>query len=589
MSESASKLTAAQLRRILTENNVAFPSKAKKAVLAKLYTANIEAKGVEVDIEGVVASVKKEATRQRKKKLLELRNSKKGQKHALSDNDADEIDGEKTAKKVKRAERGSSEPYNKEVAQSESKNETASPAEAAGIAESSLNEDSEIEDSYKSDAKDINIQKHKSNNSNNEHTETTKPVRRSRRHVSSDENNEDKKLGEQKEEEPALAKVVSAIKNDIKEELAPEKEEFVANERTGRNGSDFYSFLNHGLKYIFKLLIFLMPILFGIWYRDQKFQVGFCGHELPVQRFQSPNDQLNIIASLDKSLERFLPECMPCPKDAVCTTHLQVHCEPGFRKVHNWKSLHGLLPFPDHCVKNAKLDNIPKKITPLSFALKVLRERNAENSCGRTSENDHQAALLERELYSRVWQEFKDSVNSTAFQNEWSTLIKQLKKSQEIQTQTIVVKNGVGSVEKHLLLRSFSTSEVSYVCMLGMFIRNIPIEKRSILLSLVIFVASAVLEFIIQKLAAHCLKESHFVNEAVKKAILKLQDTKSNEDITYLDTIQLREYLLCDVHNLQEKNRLWQKISGKLAENENVDTRIVELYGDVLRIWEWNS
>lgn len=579
MSEGkASKLTAAQLRRILTENNVEFPSKAKKAVLVRLYSKHIEASGIEADVENAVAAVKKETTRQRKKKALEETSpKKKGKKHSRTDEDNDD---EKEIKKAK------NEPLPKTSVDDDTK-------EAEKLTNTTKEEENivtPVQGSSKLDEaqpKDTGVK---------EEPQMISPVRRSaRRRISYDENEEtkeDKKVEEDKVEskvEQPLVKVVNEIKEDIREELVPKNEEFIENKSTDENASELYKNVDRGLIFIFKLLLFLLPILFGIWYRDQKFQIGFCGHELPVERFESSYDQWNVLKNLDSTLERFLPECVTCPEGAVCSTHLELRCKSGYTRVHNWKSLYGLLPFPDYCVKKMKSNNLAQNMTPFSFALKVLRQKNAENSCGKTSPNDHQAAMLERELYSRVLDEYRHSVNRTAFQSEWSLLVNQLKKLPEIQAQSIVTKDGTGSVEKHLLLRSHSRSEVSYFCVLGKFICDIPIEKNTIILASSIFLATAFFEFVLQKLTEHCLKESHVVDEAVEKAISKLQETKKSEEAPYLDTIQLREYLLCDIQNLQEKNRLWQKISGKLAENKNVDTRIVELYGDVLRIWEWTD
>ncbi|KAL3230757.1 hypothetical protein RNJ44_01206 [Nakaseomyces bracarensis] len=589
--EKASKLTAAQLRRVLIEHNVEFPNRAKKALLVRLYTEHIRREDVEPDIDRTIANVKKEVTRQRRRKALVEKSPKKGQKHGRSDDESEEQDQahEEEHKKVKKPKSKDTKSHDSPSKHRESKGTNIDSKKVFGQMKETL-KDSGITDKIKESANllktsiaeevknlaTVEIPGKKSNTNTKKKSEIS---RRPRRRVYVDKTND-------KEERP-LTKVMNEIKEDIREELSPVKEEFVENGRG--NVGEIYSYFDKGLKLAFQVTLFLIPILFSIWYRDQKFQIGFCGHELPPEKFYSGSDQVNVFSKLDSALERFLPDCTPCPQGAICSTHLQLQCVLGFKKVQNWKNLYGILPFPDYCVQEMKSDDITNTISPFVFALKTLRRKNAEHNCGQALSNDYQSALLEKELYTAVFEKYKDSVGGTVFQKEWSTLVDELKKLPEVSAQTIVTKNGTGNIEKHLLLRSLSKAEVSYFCSMKKFLSEIPIERKTILLSLSIFLASALLEFMVQKLSDYFLKEVHIVDDAVERAIAKLQATKKNEGEKSLDTIQLREYLLCDISNLEKKNRLWQKISTKLAENENIDTKNVELYGDILGIWEWNN
>jgi hypothetical protein len=56
---------------------------------------------------------------------------------------------------------------------------------------------------------------------------------------------------------------------------------------------------------------------------------------------------------------------------------------------------------------------------------------------------------------------------------------------------------------------------------------------------------------------------------------------------TALSISHLRDYILCDIHDLAERNRIWDKVRVIVDKNTNVRRRVMELEGEETEAWQW--
>lgn len=54
-----------------------------------------------------------------------------------------------------------------------------------------------------------------------------------------------------------------------------------------------------------------------------------------------------------------------------------------------------------------------------------------------------------------------------------------------------------------------------------------------------------------------------------------------------MSSVQLRDLILNDINNLNEKNRLWALTTKKLDTNTNVKSTLMEIHGEIMKCWEW--
>lgn len=84
------------------------------------------------------------------------------------------------------------------------------------------------------------------------------------------------------------------------------------------------------------------------------------------------------------------------------------------------------------------------------------------------------------------------------------------------------------------------------------------------------------------------------INILCKEVLSKLQrqarlSRESSELPGYIGSIQLRDLILSDESNLARKMRLWEAVSRKVDRNTNVSHRLIEIHGEVMKVWEWIS
>lgn len=120
------------------------------------------------------------------------------------------------------------------------------------------------------------------------------------------------------------------------------------------------------------LVIFFLLSLCGVYWRHEKFEIGFCGIGKPRWSLADTN-----VPTWAHVLE---PQCEPCPPHAFCLENLKIECEKDFVEEYHPLSLNGFLPIPPQCeVDNEKTDRI---IAVANRAVQELRQQRAKYECG---------------------------------------------------------------------------------------------------------------------------------------------------------------------------------------------------------------
>lgn len=146
-------------------------------------------------------------------------------------------------------------------------------------------------------------------------------------------------------------------------------------------------------KQIFLFLFFVFIVIFGLWYREQRILIGYCGSEIDQPTF--PNAQNEYLIKFDDFLQTLKPQCLEAPEHAIILPRLKIKCRPDYAVYEPWYKFHGVFPFSDYCVKDEEKENIIKEV--VSKSLELLRTKNANTKCG--DGDDFEVGISDEELY----------------------------------------------------------------------------------------------------------------------------------------------------------------------------------------------
>lgn len=136
-------------------------------------------------------------------------------------------------------------------------------------------------------------------------------------------------------------------------------------------------FIAHLFIWLWNGAIFLSiicPILFGLWYREQRIQVGYCGHEKPLKSLAiSAFPQTERV---DSVLQAYRPNCLECPEHGICSSFMNVECEPGYEPKSSILETYGIIPFPKYCAKDESKE---KEVDELVWKVNEYLKRRMHN------------------------------------------------------------------------------------------------------------------------------------------------------------------------------------------------------------------
>lgn len=378
-------------------------------------------------------------------------------------------------------------------------------------------------------------------------------------------------------------------------------------------------------KAICNLLVFsfiMLPVLYGLWYRESRVMVGYCGQELPSPALP---EQLGALP-LPK------PSCLPCPENSLCYPRMQLKCRPEYALKRNPWSLYGLLPLSDSCVKDSKREKLIAEVVGKS--LQFLRVKNARVACGECND-DMKCGILEDELYQIFYESKAPWINDEEFDELWIQAVADLKREPEItwrQVSTIdflknfdilartidtnINKFWQPSESEYRILRNpqdqnetddipwkegylpkarnqtgiFRSTSKKYIglrCKFEHEIYQTCYRNRKWILPVILGMLLGRISLSVNR---KVVQERKQVDKLTRKVVDRLENAKKSEEneASFLSTVQLRDVLLSDIVDLKYKNRLWQKASKKLEHNNtNIKSSLMEIHGEIMKCWEW--
>ncbi|KAK5782468.1 Heh2p PWA37_000598 [Arxiozyma heterogenica] len=346
--------------------------------------------------------------------------------------------------------------------------------------------------------------------------------------------------------------------------------------------------IKHSLFNIIMFIFITSAVLFILWYREQRIRIGYCGAELPPQpivpaalqkyiaaRF---NIDLNVI---DDWLYTFNPKCLPCPDEAICFPKLKLTCKSQYRKIVPLLSLYNLVPLSPYCIPDVRkiqfLDSMFNKFVNL------LRRRNASFNCGKGINQKRNSIP-----YSHLHDIFGQNVDQAWTQDEveelWNSLSKKLDGIPEIEFFNIE-SNDSETIDVYI--RSISQEYSSLWCKYGNQITEFLKTYKLILVGFILILSVVILiNSERRKRMAYKKKIEQYVNVTIEK--LRTQ-TGNHKDGDFLHMLQIRDIVLVDVVDLNERKKIWKDMVKVLRDNEEIVTVFAEINGEILECWSYKE
>lgn len=161
---------------------------------------------------------------------------------------------------------------------------------------------------------------------------------------------------------------------------------------------------------------------FGIWWRQEKIEIGFCGVGKPTWSLANTN--------VPKWADVLEPQCEPCPPHAFCYPNMKVQCEQDFLLTPHPFSLGGLLPLPPTCEPDSEKSRRVKAVA--DRAVEQLRDRRAKYECGDDNGKIKSPAISEEELKQAVSQKRRKGMSDEEFDELWRGAIGDIVGREEI-------------------------------------------------------------------------------------------------------------------------------------------------------------
>ncbi|CAI4059356.1 Heh2p SKDI_04G6600 [Saccharomyces kudriavzevii IFO 1802] len=361
--------------------------------------------------------------------------------------------------------------------------------------------------------------------------------------------------------------------------------------KTKRSMDIFRPLVAHVFIWLWNAVLYLsilLPILFGLWYREQRIRIGYCGHEEPIKSLAF--SAFSQTARVDEFLQAYAPNCLECPEHATCSSLMNIECESGYELKSSILETYGVIPFSKYCVKDESKE---KEVDELVWKVsEYLRKKNAQVDCGE-GQNLFESGETETKLYEIFSRSRPSWENQADFNEHCRNVIEKLRHMDEIVWLPLDFETGE---EIHFkpnnttcVYRSTSKKWVKLPCHLGADIRK-GLRKYgvSVLITLIVIL------FIkkIQSTLDDYVQGEQIIEQFVKEATDRLKSAKKNEDEEpFLTTVQLRTILLRDIPNIKEQNSLWARTKDKIIKeySENIELYLLEENGEIMTCLEWND
>lgn len=373
------------------------------------------------------------------------------------------------------------------------------------------------------------------------------------------------------------------------------------------------------ISYLVLWLFIMSTVLYSYWLWQQTILVGYCGHEINRATIPKSENYPAILSDFGDYLDKnFKPHCIDCPQHARCFPNLEIACYDDFVPYAPWyyKYAPFFEPKSQRCIPDTK--KAEKIEIMIDIALDLLRARNANKMCGSTSTEDLDAGISLHDLHDLLLTLKAPYITIEEFEELWERSVVELEKEPEIIVRQVTIfkskssskhytNNQVGfessqgqsssvinnpvaeKVSENKVFRSTSLSHLSFKCLVSNTLLSILVKFK---LAVVILACIT----LISSVAFWKFQQSQLQNQKIetiyKEVLNKLQrqarlGRESAELPAYVGSIQLRDLILSSENNLAYKMRLWEGISRKVDRNTNVRSQLLEVHGEVMKVWQW--
>ncbi|KKY25356.1 putative sister chromatid separation protein [Phaeomoniella chlamydospora] len=327
---------------------------------------------------------------------------------------------------------------------------------------------------------------------------------------------------------------------DITEEFTPEAKLELVRERAaeGYSGKDLLPPRPKKRKPASKaskaapwVVISILVSSFGLWWRQEKLEIGYCGVGKPNWSLADTN-----VPQWANVLE---PHCESCPQHGYCYPNLETRCEADYVLKSHPYSFYGLVPVPPTCEPDGEKARKVKAVA--DRAIEELRERRAQYECGELADHE-KPEIAENELKEELKSKRSKKMSDEEFDELWTAAIGDVVAREE------VVSEG----------DSFSLSPDAELH------PSSPDEK-------------------LEGSAAHPSPDSD--TSAQQKDALK---ASGETEEGWISIGQLRDDVLREVLRATDRERVWKHVRGVVEGNANVRAGTREsASGEWVRVWEW--
>ncbi|PLW37160.1 hypothetical protein PCANC_05232 [Puccinia coronata f. sp. avenae] len=378
----------------------------------------------------------------------------------------------------------------------------------------------------------------------------------------------------------------------------------------------------------FLLRLGCLGLMFGAvnWYLRQTERLGYCDTGMKsnaMTRDQRIDQflQLDDMSSSHNEVESFadtfraklgqafeaasafglLPDCQSCPAHAICERGRIVRCELDFVQTHtDWeKRVHRWLPMlmgPKCLPDTAKLVKIVERANQLNHLLKKQRGK-VLCSMGMRAADEQQSRAVKINVYGLSESHIKDVMisKSTHADEENQKVSSSSWSDEEIVELAIKDLERTGQVvrgEGYLATRDFQQMEMGLQCRVKLGVLKTIQKFKLVLMSAALLLAGWLY---IRLTFARLGQEKQKVRELVELALTKLRDESwvhhtnpaLSPDPPTLASAQLRDLILSYDHSPVNRQKLWKKVEKIVEGNSNVRTKVSEIRGESIKVWEW--
>ncbi|PWY78199.1 sister chromatid separation protein [Aspergillus heteromorphus CBS 117.55] len=324
------------------------------------------------------------------------------------------------------------------------------------------------------------------------------------------------------------------------------------------------------------IIILVLFAGFGLWWRKEKVEIGFCGIGKPTWSLAETR-----VPEWANVLE---PQCEPCPPHAFCYPEFEARCEHDFLLKAHPLSLAGLVPLPPTCEPDSEKARRVKAVA--DKALEALRDRRAKWECGELAQDGEGVTgpeISESDLKQEVGKKRRKGMSDTEFDELWKGALGEVVGKEEVVTK-------VKQPSSVLTLTSTSIRRLPLTCAFRRNLRLSLVAYR-LPLSVLAFFAFALL-YARSRVRARRSDRAR-VPELVATTLDRLATqaalhARGAAREPYIPIGQLRDDVLRSELRGSRREELWKRVRSVVEGNANVRASVREgRGGDVARSWEW--